>query len=59
MPGICGQWGAGAGMQDPVDALCDDRAVAGQAVGVGGQQDVDAVPGTGGDVGGWGTGRQP
>jgi hypothetical protein len=52
MPGFVGQRGAGAGMQGPVDVLAGDLAVARQAESAGGQQDVDAVPGAGGDFGG-------
>lgn len=46
-------------MQGPADVRGGNLAVTGQPVGVGGQQDVDAVPGAGGDVGGWGAGSQP
>jgi hypothetical protein len=51
-PGFMGRRGAGAGMEGPVDAPASDLAVAGQAVGIGGEQNVDAVPGAGGDFGG-------
>jgi hypothetical protein len=42
-----------------LDVLAGDLVVAGYAVGVGGEQDMHAVPGAGSDFGGRGTGGQP
>jgi len=42
-----------------LDVLAGDLVAAGYAVGVDGEQDMHAVPGAGGDLGGRGAGGQP
>jgi hypothetical protein len=42
-----------------LDLLAGDLVAAGYAVGIGGEEDADAVPGAGSDLGGRGTGGQP
>ena len=55
-------WASGgppAGAEGLLDVLARDLVAAGYAVGVGGEQDTDAVPGAGRDLGGRGAGGQP
>ena len=51
--------GPAAGAEGLLDVLAGDLVVAGYAVGVGGEQDMHAVPGAGSDFGGRGAGGQP
>jgi hypothetical protein len=51
--------GPAAGVEGFLDVLAGDLVAADYAVGVGGEQDMQAVPGAGGDFGGRGAGGQP
>jgi hypothetical protein len=48
-----------AGVEGFLDVLAGDLVAAGYAVRIDGEQDADAVPGAGSDLGGRGTGGQP
>jgi hypothetical protein len=54
-----GQRGAVAGVEGFLDVLAGDLVAAGYAVCIDGEQDADAVPAAGSDLGGRGTGGQP
>jgi hypothetical protein len=64
IPGVCAAflWASGgpvAGVEGFLDVLAGDLVAAGYAVCIDGEQDADAVPGAGSDLGGRGTGGLP